>query len=220
MLQLHKDPHFIEKFTIYGERHSGTNFVEQCFKSKFGLDITYFFGFKHWMGFCKPELISYRREVLFIGIVRNPYDWLLSFFNAPHHVPRDNCLNIKNFLTNEWYSLDHLNNEIMGDRNYTTQPNLQRYKNIFELRKQKCIYLSQIMPVIAKNYILLSYDNFLKNYDNFLNIIKNAYHLKTVGNPPTLIPKNSLEIDPNIKKIIDDNLDWAVEESLGFYKRP
>jgi hypothetical protein len=219
MLQLCRSKYeWIDKFTIYGERHSGTNFLEECIKKQFGLNITYFYGFKHWLGFAKPERIAYDRHILYLGIVRNPYDWLTAFFNAPHHVPIHSRLSLESFLTNEWYSIDHNDKEIMGDRNYTTQPNLQRYKNIFELRKQKCIYLSQDMPVLASNYVLLSYDSFLKNHKTYLNIIGRRFDLKDVGSPPDLIEKRSIEMEPHIKNLIDTNLDWSVEESLGYYK--
>lgn len=215
MLYLCRDSHYIDKFTIYGERHSGTNFLESCIKQQFGLDITYFYGFKHWMGFAKPEVISYNRQVLFIGIVRNPYDWLAAFYNAPHHVPRFNSLNINTFLTNEWYSIDCHNNEIMYDRNFTSKP-YKRYHNIFEMRRTKYIYLSQVMPLIAKNYILLSYDSFLKNHTNYLNIIGNRYHLKTINKPPIPVEKKSYNFDLPIKNLINSNLDWTLEESLGY----
>jgi len=210
---------WIDKFTIYGERHSGTNFLEACIKQQFGLNLTYFYGFKHWLGFAKPERITYDRHILFLAIVRNPYDWLTAFFNAPHHVPVQSTLYLENFLTNEWYSVDRYGNEIMEDRNYTTRPNLKRYKNIFELRKQKCMYLSQEMPILASNYVLLSYDSFLKNHYNYLNIIGQRFDLKKIGSPPSLILKNTIYMEPHIKNLIDSNLDWAVEESLGYFQR-
>lgn len=221
MLYLCRNSHYIDKFTIYGERHSGTNFLESCIKQQFGLDLTYFFGFKHWFGFTKPEIISYHpiaRSTLFIGIVRNPYDWLGAFYNAPHHVPRFNSINIKTFLNNEWYSIDNNEQEIKYDRNFTTKPN-KRYINIFELRKIKCEYLSQMMPLFAKNYVLISYDSFLKNHYNYLNIIGSRFHLKKIGTPPTPYAKTSYNFDLDIKNLIDSSLDWTVEESLGYCQK-
>lgn len=218
MLHLTRDSHYIDKFTIYGERHSGTNFLENCIKHKFGLDITYFFGFKHWFGFTKPEVISFNRSTLFIGIVRNPYDWLGAFYNAPHHVPIDNK-QITNFFTNEWYSVDHNQNEIIYDRNFNTKKPYTRYKNIFEMRKSKLQYLNEVMPIIAKNYVLFSYDAFLKNHRNYLNIIGKRFHLKNKGQPPEPIIKNRYNFDSKINTLIDNSLDWEIEESCGFFKK-
>jgi hypothetical protein len=220
MLQICRDRYeLIFDFTIYGERHSGTNFLERCIKQKFGLNLTYFFGFKHFFGWMKPEKITYSRNTLFIGIVRNPYDWLLSFYNAPHHVPKENKHDIKKFLTNEWYSIDYHKKEILTDRNFFAKPfnptrpseiySLSpRYKNIFELRRNKCVYLSQMMPMIASNYILISYDMFIKNHQTYLNIIGNRFAFKSIGEPPNLEKKSSYGITAEISDIINNNIDW------------
>lgn len=209
---------YIFNFTIYGERHSGTNFLEQCIKQQFGLDISYFHGFKHWMGFAKPEKIAYDRHMLFIGIVRHPYDWLASFYSAPHHVPRCNTKSFHKFLTEEWYSVDYHGIEIMGDRNYTTKP-LQRYKNIFELRRNKSIYLNEVMPVLASNYVLLSYDSFLHNHKQYLNIIGDRFNLKTIGVAPQPISKPLVQLDSKQINVINENIDWSVENALGYFPR-
>lgn len=208
---------YIDKFVIYGERHSGTNFLEQCFTQRFGIQKTNFFGNKHFFGWTKPETISYKdKHTLFLGIVRNPYDWIMAMINLPHHIDLHRLSNLENFLLSEWYSTTIHNQEILEDRNYQTKT---RYKNIFEMRTLKYRYLSEIMPVIAKNYVLFSYDTFLTNYNNYLNIISNRFYLRSVGDYPSLLTKTPYLISPKIKQIIDDNVDWKLEESLGFYKR-
>lgn len=220
MLQLYcSRSAYIDKFTIYGERHSGTNFLESCIKQRFGLELTYFFGFKHFFGWAKPETISYHKSslhTLFIGIVRDPYQWTIGMLNAPHHIHPHRTVNILSFLTNEWYSTDYHEKEIMDDRNFMTK---QRYKNIFDMRTTKYRYLAEIMPVIAPNYVLFSYDTFLKNHDNYLNILQNRFYLKKIGDAPKPVIKNPYYVNPEIKSIIDTNLDWELEESLGFSQR-
>lgn len=221
MIQLYQTSSYIDRYTIYGERHSGTNFLEQCIKQTFGLELTYFYGFKHWFGFTRPETIRYHAKypVLFIGIVRNPYQWLQAFYNAPHHVPNHNSVHFDTFLTNEWYSHDNNRQEIMQDRNFNTMPNPRRYKNIFELRKEKNKYLLEIMPIIAQNYVLFSYDSFIKNQKNYLNILQHRFFLKRVGDPPEVMDKPKYQISrPEIKDLIDNNIDWSVEEPLGFFR--
>lgn len=219
MLQLYRNSHYIDKFTIYGERHSGTNFLESCIKQQFGLELTYFFGFKHFFGFTKPETISYHkiaRSTLFIGIVRNPYDWLCAMYSSPYHAPRQIRRNFNTLLTSEWYSIDDKGKEILHDRNYKTK---ERYKNLFELRKEKCYYLNNIMPVIAQNYVLLSYDTFLKNHHNYLNIIGHRFNLINQGQAPEPFQKNPAQFNHQQKELIDSNIDWSIEEALGFFKR-
>lgn len=210
---------YIDKFVIYGERHSGTNFLEQCFRNRFGLSKTDYFGNKHFFGWTKPELITHHKSslhTLFIGIVRNPYDWIMAMINSPHHIEYARLGNIPHFLTSEWYSTHLTGQEILIDRNFITK---LRYKNIFDMRTTKYKYLSQIMPIIAHNYILLSYDSWLKNYHNYLNIISNRFNLKNIGQEPDLWNKHPYQISDNIHTIIDNNCDWALEESLGFFKR-
>ena len=206
---------YIDKFVIYGERHSGTNFLEQCFKQTFDLDRTEYYGNKHFFGWAKPETISFRgKHTLFIGIVRNPYDWIMAMNRLPHHVPKQN-IGLPQMLLNEWYSVLG-GNEILTDRNYTSK---NRYKNIFELRKTKLLFLVEIMPVIASNYILLSYEEFIHNHYFILNLIGHRYNLHKANKtaPPGQIKKRLVPDD--IKKIIDDNIDWNVEKLVGYEPR-
>jgi len=221
MLQICRNRYeLIFNFTIYGERHSGTNFLEKCIKQQFGLDLTYFYDFKHFFGWRKPEAITYKgRHTLFIGIVRNPYDWISAFYVSPHNVPSENRYSIHNFVTKEWYSVNLQLEEILQDRNFTKKSNPPRYKNIFELRNTKCLYLSHIMPAIANNYVLISYDTFLRNHKLYLNLIMDRFNLKKVGEPPEVEKKTPYGLDNKIKEIIDNSLDWSLEESLGYFKK-
>lgn len=212
---------YIENFTIYGERSSGTNYLEKCIKGKFGLDITYFYGFKHFFGWTKPEVITYRgKHTLFICIVRSPYEWLLSMKLHPHHVPSQNQRSLQNLFFNEWFSVQQSGDEIKEDRNFTTdRKNPIKYKNIFEMRATKYRYLLYTMPIIAQNFVLLSYDSFLVNRDNYLNIIGNRFSLKPVNRfIPSIKIKAPKVITQEHRELIDPNLDWSLEQSLGFFQ--
>lgn len=217
MIQVYRDPHYIHKFAIYGERHSGTKFLEETIKQTFDLEITKFFGFKHWMGFADPSSIRYKdRGILFFGIIRHPYDWISAFFNMPHHVPRHNRNKLEKFLLNEWYSVDNNGQEIIFDRNYLTK---LRYKNIFELRKFKTLYLADTMPLTAQNYILVTYEFLINHYDKFLNIVSDRFQLLKKGTGSKPFTKPQLILDNHIKKIIDSNIDWSVESVFGYTPR-
>jgi hypothetical protein len=221
MIQLYRtNSVWIFNYSLYGERHSGTNFLEQSINGMFGLPRTQFFGTKHFFGFATPERIWYERHTLFLGIIRDPYDWILAMYDLPHHVPLENRLTLKGLMFNEWYSITGQDNkENLSDRNYTTRPNLQRYKNIFELRKTKLKFLYEEMPLLAQNYILVSYEEFVNSHKYIMTLIKNRFNLKQVGDPPTPYKKNKKEIEPDIKKYIDDNIDWEIEASVGYYPR-
>ena len=56
----------IKQVTIYGERCSGTNYLEQLLLSNFEVEITWEYGWKHFFGHAD---LSNSDDVLFIGIV-------------------------------------------------------------------------------------------------------------------------------------------------------
>lgn len=162
----------ITKFVIYGERCSGTNYLENVIKNNFGLELRNDFGSKHF--FCFNNYDGIIDDTLFIGIVRNPIYWINSFSRELHHIPSENK-SLSNFLHNEFYSVDENSNKIiLKDLNYIT---LKKYKNIFELRKMKNFYLLNVMPKKVKNYILINYESLLYNYEYTLDFIKNKFNL-------------------------------------------
>jgi len=218
MLQIYKDPHYVSEFSIYSERHNGTNFLQSSIEQSFNLKFTSFYGGKHWMGYADPDKIKYgARNVLFFGIVRHPYDWIYAFYNMPHHVPKHIKSNRFSFLSSEWYSVNNNKQEIMHDRNFLTN---ERYKNIFELRSTKIRYLVETMPLISSNYVLVTYEYFTKYYDKFLQNVSDRYKLIRKKNNLQAIIKEPITIlDHNIKSIIDSNIDWNLESVFGYCAR-
>jgi hypothetical protein len=160
----------IKKFTIYGERCSGTTFLENAIKENFDLEITWAYGWKHFFGFSNYENSD---DVLFIGINRKFYDYANSLFKSQYHLP-ENMKNENNFLTNEFYSLNNDGTLIEQDLNIHTK---QKYKNIYEMRKIKDDYLINLMQKNVKNYIFIKYEDLLSKYEEILDIIKNKFNL-------------------------------------------
>jgi len=156
----------LNKVTIYGERCSGTNYLEQLLVTNFEINIIWNYGWKHFFGY---NDLSNSDDVLFIGIVRNIYDWINSFYREQHHLSLE-FRDLSKFLDSEFYSVyDLQNNEIMQDRNLE---NNKRYKNIFELRHVKNKFLIEIMPKLVKNYLLITYDDLINNFNGIMNEIK------------------------------------------------
>jgi hypothetical protein len=176
----------IHKFTIYGERCSGTNYLEQLMLLNFEVDIVWDYGWKHFFGF---HDLTNSEDVLFIGIVRNLPDWVNSLYREKHHLPPELIKNIDTYLNGTFYSLQGNNelisnfypifkDEILFDRNLETN---KRYRNIFELRHVKNKFLIETMPTLVKNYCLITYDNLLENFDSVMEQIKN-YGLQVKSN--------------------------------------
>lgn len=222
----------IKKFTILGERCSGTNFLENAIRRNFDIDITWDYGWKHFFGFNDYKNSD---DVLFIGIVRNPYTWVDSLFRTPHHLQDELRIRTNNllydqhkFLTSECWSYRDDNNsksinEIMEDRNIYTKG---RYKNIFEMRKVKCHYLLNDMPKKVKNYILIRYEDLRDNYNNILNIIGRRFNLKKkhatyekiltdkgIKNGPLFKRNHPIIIQ---REKIKKGLDVSIEAKLGY----
>jgi hypothetical protein len=158
----------IKKVTIYGERCSGTNYLEQLLSLNFEIEIVWNYGYKHFFGF---NNLDNSDDVLFIGIIRNLEDWINSLYREKHQLPNELTKDVDTFLTNTFYSIDQKNEEIMDDRNLETK---ERYKNIFELRLIKNKFLTEKMPILVKNYILITYDDLCKNFIEVMNKIKNS----------------------------------------------
>jgi hypothetical protein len=232
----------IKQFAILGERCSGTNFLEEVMTHNFDITYTSEYGSKHF--FCYNNYSKANEDTIFIGIIRNPIYWLNSFSKLLYHMPSINK-NLQNFLFNEFYSvldeqknklsiLDYGGNfnstsEILNtkDLNYLTG---KKYKNIFEMRKLKNYFLTNIMPKKVKNYIWINYENLLYNYEATLNDIQTKFGLVKKTETYIKIKKYKKSDTYNFKQqrvitfnntllhIIWNNLDRGQENALGYFK--
>ena len=203
----------IQQYTIYGERHSGTNFLEHFINQSFGLSYTQQFGHKH---FFTPFHLENQTidNTIFFCITRNPYDWLVAMYKKPYHCGFG-IKNFQEFLLHEWWSRqDFAGPEIYEDRNWNTG---QRYKNIIELRKNKMLYLAE----------LKFYQKYLLQFENFLTLkttfyikqnIAAQFHLQSKPHKIIFKPQKQhfLNITKEIFDLINNKIDWSVEELIGY----
>ena len=160
----------LKKYTIYGERCSGTNYLQNIMNINFDIKLTHEYGKKHFFGF-QDEKLKKSDDTLFICIVRNPVDWVNSLYREKYHIAKHLRKNITDFLNKEFYSYNDKHSglrdrtEIMEDRNIYTG---KRYKNIFELRHTKIKWMMEELPNKVKNYIFIKHEDLLNNYKNTL----------------------------------------------------
>lgn len=149
----------IDKFTIFGERNSGTNYLRSIVELNFpDLKWTSEYGFKHWwLGLNVPDRPdklnnNIDREiqaltakspqtdkVLFLVLVRNPFEWLKSMYDKPHHLREDlrrSYTNITEFLDTPWICQEK------HSLNQYWEPNAGPYlieeaKNVMDIRNRK-----------------------------------------------------------------------------------
>lgn len=171
----------LKKYTICGERCSGTNYLEDLMNINFDITRTWKYGRKHFFGF-QDDLLKNSDDTLFICIVRNLPDWINSFYREKHHLPLRYKKNISEeemldeFLNKEFYSINddeynykNYDKELLIDRHIYTG---ERYKNIFELRHIKIKWMLEDLPNKVKNYIFIKYEDLINNFDETLYKIK------------------------------------------------
>jgi len=184
----------ISNIKIYGERCSGTNYLEILISKNFKVNITQSYGFKHFFGF---DSLENSDNTLFICIVRHYHSWINSLYRKKWHLSPIQQKSKKNFLYSEHWSYydDYRNHgknygkEIMEDRDIYTH---QRYKNIIELRYIKLKWMLETLPKNIKHYIFIRYEDLLENF----NYIMNSIYVKGV---PLLSPKKFPENHTNYK---------------------
>jgi hypothetical protein len=216
----------IKYFTIFGERCSGTTFLMNAIQTNFNLIFTAEYTWKHFFGHYDFSTLSdvNNNETLFIGIIREPIEWINSFFLKKHHIPFENKKDINSFLFNTFYSIRDDNSEILEDRHIITK---KRYKNIFELRKIKNNYLIHEMKNKVKNYILIRYEDLRDMYITVLDFLHTKFNLikkfnkyitidsyKGIKNYPFI--KKHVTLKPDIIKLIKNNIDIEQENTIGY----
>lgn len=205
----------LTNFTIYGERHCGTKLLQDLIIRNFKMPITWDYGFKHWFGFCDKSVLEKADNTLFIGIVRSPYDWIMAMKKTPYHLKISKKQPIQDLLLKEWCSFDDDNNqEIIHDRNYITG---NRYKNIFEMRSCKLNYLINYMPFLVNKYILIRYEDLILDIDNFINTISRFYRIHRYEKYVPRSYNNGYSLSKDVFSLINNNLDWYVENKVGYY---
>lgn len=215
-------------FSILGERCSGTIFAEFAILRNFNIHARRLKE-KHFFGFDNNFFTNNDAdETLFVFVIRNPIDWIDSFFKRLHHVPPENKKSIENFINNEWYSIyeegPEINTEIMEDRNINTG---SRYKDIFELRKVKNEYLLNVVGKLAKNFIVLRYEDLRDNYEATLDKIQERFQLskwhpeyqkiiKYKGTYTALYYKKPILLSDNVVDDIKQRIDLDQEKEFGY----
>jgi hypothetical protein len=208
----------IKKFTIYGERHSGTKLLQKAISLNFNTRFTDEYGHKHFIGFTDIGSLAHSYDTIFICIVRNPYDWLLANNKKPHHAPvvMPNLLYLK-----DWFSIYPNKTELLEDRCYWDNV---RYKDIYELRYWKILYLLDILPILAHNYIFIRYEDFIVDQLYYFNYIHTFFDMSmsprpNKSRPVAIEPPKNYSISQNDLEYVNSNIRWNIENKCGYYKK-
>jgi len=154
------------KIQILGARCSGTKFLERLIRfNSTNVCTTLEYAFKHFIPFKKP--ITNDTDIIFLVIIRNPYDWVRSLHANPWHAHKKlRNLSFSEFIRTEWFCVydkqakvykddPRYGKEMMFERDPATK---QRYKNIMRMRTAKYQYWSKISE-LAKNFAYIRYED-------------------------------------------------------------
>ncbi len=235
-----------KRLKVCGERCSGTNFVKFLLLRNFP-DLKKTpqeeFGHKHflwWYGVPtdhqKLKDLKYplnavdyagSQDCLFIVMVRDPYDWLRSFYLKPWHV-HDSLLtgSFSYFISTEWkvnkvYYNEGFYSEIDNYNPWTGRP----FTNVLELRRYK-IYNYLKLGTFVDNYVLARYEDVRDDPKGFVHFIAEFCHLKKQsefvpvdgykgGNKP-YVRKQYFRFEEQDLEFINSQIDWAIEELVGY----
>lgn len=151
----------INQIVVFGERCSGTTYLEKLLHSNFGMEVSIQFGLKHlW----RMTDFSDSDTTLFIGIERELVSWLDSFAKTPHQVV-------------PYTPLDY--NLLFFGRiqSYLGDEKVEDFANIMECRQQKSQFITFLLPKLVKNYYYTSYEDLKADPIRFLTNITEQFSL-------------------------------------------
>jgi len=173
----------VHKFQIFGERCSGTNYLENLLIYNFDCYNVNKYN-KH---FFKNDDYENDNDILFIGIVRDIKKWINSFYRIPHYLEYMQPIKKEQFLNDPIIS--KFNDNVLDYNIFTNEI----YKNIFELRHIKLHYMVREMPKKMTNYILIRYEDLINDFENTLNRFKLYLNVKQNINYPINITQYKKE---------------------------
>lgn len=201
----------INEFTIIGERHSGTNWLENLVLCRLNLPITFRFGSKHFIETHNHREMSMANHTLFICICRNIYDWIGGFYRLPHHVDISLCNSLVDFISSQWNC---------NDIDYLIYKN-NKYKNIFDLRSTKLFYYYFCLPLIVNNLLIIKYEDLMTNPENIIDYISIHFNLIKSNGKYSKVTLPKIKHPYKFSKIIIDkiniNTDWSMENYYRYY---
>jgi len=174
----------LKKYHIYGERSSGTNFLDRSIKDNFDA-INVFdnmkdntvencrtYGYKHWFG---DDLdLSNTDDVLFLCIVRDPIDWLRSVYRSPRSLDPSMVESQERFLFGKYESV-----ALFYDENISHKlGGYEHFNNIFEVRHTKLKWMCEKLPKLVKNYMLIRYEDLKNDFQGTMKTIRDMGLIK------------------------------------------
>lgn len=211
---------------LYAERHTGSTWFAKLLKQYLNIEDVRPFGHKHWFPIIGNIMFNDVNDILFIVLTRNCYDWIKAMHEKPWHCENSlKNLSLETFIQTEWKCVwdkesqvsrnnSRFNQEIIIERN--PENNLP-FNNIIELRNSKNKYFFNLTN-ITSNVIFLQYEELLKDPGQVLANIANICKINRFQKPTiSAMKKNRKVISDNVRAIINSQIDWSIENKLGYF---
>ncbi|MEL7149202.1 MAG: hypothetical protein AAGK71_00640 [Pseudomonadota bacterium] len=229
------------KLRFFGERSSGTNFVETLLLANFpSLELVRHYPFeKHAFlneAYTTPDMVC-------VCVTRSADMWLKSMYRSKHQIwAWARRTTFSEFLRHEWHShfSGHIlrqktralglrqGQELLLDRHPLTGA---RIENVLALRGLKLAsYLKA--PHMHRNYAFVSYEEVVADQESFTRTFGEAFGLEGQAQPITIeknlsrdqkVLQNKEETLPDYADFsasdlafVFDNLDFSLEERFGY----
>lgn len=224
----------MEKIIVRGERCSGTNYLHSLIKSNLNIQLSDELGWKHSYINVFNKNLANSSNYLVIFIFRNPINWVQSFYKNPWHFEKKYFKDITEFIKskpkqivrnlNEFKEFDETT-ELYWERNPF---NLEIPKNICQLRNWKNKNFLNASNILS-NVEYIQYENLYEDPKNYLDYInkkyfnidyefKNIEYYKGNENQGIYQKKNYDKLSEENLEFIISNLDWKLEERIGYFK--
>jgi len=133
---------------IYGERNTGTIYLEWLMTNNFRVNIsnTPEFGWKHRIAPMKDELSEYaKNELIYLCLNKNPYSWLLSMHKRPYHHEELRKLSFSSFLKYPYG--DYRNPMVMWNIKNQSYVNMAHYVKNFQIIRYEDLITNYIQTL-------------------------------------------------------------------------
>jgi hypothetical protein len=232
----------IRRFLVYGERNSGTNFVDALLRQNFpALEAErgdsgrnwFLYGWKH--GF--PTMIAAPPDMLAVVMVRDPVAWVGSLHAKPWHAGRRlRGLPIADFIRAEWVSViddrgfgvrkgdPRWGQELLWDRDPATG---LRFQNVLRLRNAKTAGFLRMCGMFG-NHAVVRYEDAARDAAGLVQAVASRFGMVQAAEFSPVVaergnarsgsyrPKAYADLSPEDLAFLWSELDRDQEARLGY----
>jgi len=234
----------IKYVQLFGERRSGTNYLGSLVKKNFKhIKLTSDYGGKHWYvkdqhprgisnqttDFQCVRSLTDSSDTLFLVLYRNPFNWTQSMQRLPFHGDGHWSLGFSEFIRKPWKSYATEKIHHLWKHDSSGVYFIEDAKNILDLRTRKILHFNALADAVD-NICYLNYESLRDNPD-ILREVAEQYtiplqHSVIINNPyrsggkarerKGFVPIEYPEISGANLEFMRNNLDWDLEESIGY----